>query len=163
MITVSTERKRHSGRDDWNEAAIALLEQTRRSVKLFLHSLTPGSYDHTDFLTALGRLARENRNADIRILIVDPMSAIQNGHQLISLARRLSTYIQIRRVGEDYAHNEEEFLLADDSNMMLKMRYFDRDFWVQNNAAPEAQRYTGWFKEAWERSEIDPEFRELKL
>jgi len=163
MISVSEERQRLNSRDAWNEAAQALLEQSRRTVKLFVHTLSPGTFDSPECLSAVSRLARDSRTADIRILIVDPLPAIQYGHQLISLARRLSSAIQMKRVAEDYAHHEEEFLLSDDRNLMLKTRYFDHDFWVQNNAIPEALRYLNWFKEAWERSEIDPEFRELKL
>lgn len=163
MISVSEQRQRLSGRDDWHDAAVALLEQARRNVKMYIHTLSPGIYDRTDLLNGLSRLAREYRNADIRLLIVDPLPAIQSGHQLISIARRLSSYIQIKRVAEDYAHHEEEFILVDDNDMMLKTRYYDHDFWLQNNAIPEAPRYNNWFKEAWERSEIDPEFRELKI
>lgn len=163
MKEISEERQWLHGSENWHDGAVALINKASRSIKLFIHTLSPGIYDRSDLVSALSKLIKENRHAIIKILVIDPLPAIQNGHQLISLSRRLSSYIHIKRVAQDYAHHEEEFILVDDINLMFKIRYSDHKFWLQAKAIPDAQRYANWFTEVWERSEVDPEFRELKL
>ena len=98
-------------------AAVALTRQALRSVDIFTRDLDKKIYDYRDFLDALQDLA-VNHHGLIRILVKDSSRAVKYGHRLIALSQRLTSFIEIRRVAEDYKEYNEPHLI-----FYLKMKY----------------------------------------
>lgn len=152
-----------SGREEVCALVQSLAEQARRSLLLHTRDLEPAVFDREAFLDAVSRLARSHGKAHIHVLVQDSRPALQQGHRLIELSRRLSSSIQFRRPAAEYRDFHQVFLLADD------IGYLHR---------PHAGRYEGtanfhdparvadlkkYFLEVWERSEPDAEIRRLYL
>lgn len=150
-------------RDDNRLAATILATQARRAVELFTHDLEPALYDHAPIIDALTRLALSSPRARVRILAKDLERTVKAGHRLVELARRLSSYVEIRRVHEDYRDDNQSFLLADDYGL-LHRRYAARFEGTLSCKAPlEVRRLRALFDEIWDRSEPETDLRRLHL
>ena len=152
-----------STRDQNRRAAALLATQARRQLDLFTPDLEPALYDQTDFIEALTRLVVDNPRARVRILAKDLERTVREGHRLVELGRRLSSYVEIRRVHEDYRDDNQSFLLTDDYGL-LHRRFAARFEGSLSCKAPlEVRRLRALFNEIWDRSEPDANLRRVHL
>lgn len=150
-------------RDDNRNAAALLAGQARRRLELFTPDLEPALYEQTPFLDALRQLCLGSPRARVRVLAKDFERAIKDGHRLVEVARRLSSYIELRKVHADYQENNETFLLADDYGL-LHRRHAPRFEGMFSCKAPlEVRRLRAFFDEVWDRSEPETGLRRLHL
>lgn len=143
-------------------AAVALALQARRTVDIFTRDLDKKIYDNKDFLDGLQNLAVNNRGL-IRILVKDSSKAVKYGHRLIPLSQRLSSFIEVRKVVDDYKEYNEAFLIADEIGFAHR-KHADRFEGVARfNAAKEATSLLIFFNEVWRNSAPDPDLRRIYL
>ncbi|MEJ2566574.1 MAG: hypothetical protein P8164_01415 [Gammaproteobacteria bacterium] len=143
-------------------AAVALALQARRSVDIFTRDLDRKIYDYRKFLDGLQNLAVNHRGL-IRILVKDSGNAVKYGHRLIALSQRLTSFIEIRKVAEDYKEFNEAFLIADETGYVHR-KHADRFEGVARfNAAKEAANLLIFFNEVWRNSEPDADLRRIYL
>lgn len=145
------------------QATEQLLAQARREILIITPDLEFARFDHEGFCRALSAFARSSRHTVTRILVGDPRLAVKEGHQLVSLTRRLSTMIEIRQIDEDHLKAVESVIVADDIGLL---RCTDRDPWQGSllpKAIPYAQRWREIFYEWWQRSDEILDFRELRI
>lgn len=144
-------------------AALEVLRQSTREVLLLTPDLETARFDNEDFVNALSAFARSSRHTVTRILVGDPADAVREGHKMVSLIRRLSSRIEIRRLHEEDFEREEAWLLAD---MHALLRCTDRSPW-QGSLIPReptaGRRLRDQFQLWWERAEPVPDFRDLKI
>ena len=145
------------------DVALQIAQTCRRELYIASRHLDPAIYDSNPFIEALKALAINNRLARIRILVNDSAPVVSNGHRLIELAYRLSSFIAIRTPSRDYRQFNEAMLLADNT-AYIHRRFADR---YEGTASFDDKRVasdlTRRFNEIWERAEIDPNFRRLHL
>ncbi|RFA28336.1 hypothetical protein CAI21_12185, partial [Alkalilimnicola ehrlichii] len=86
-----------------------------------------------------------------------------NRHRLVDLIRRLSSYLEVRVMGNEYREFNESFFVAD------RLAYLHRptgdrfDGRVCFHDPLAARRLLGLFDEMWEYGTHDPNFRRLHL
>ena len=145
------------------DAAVSLFCQARRSILIYTHVLDPKVFNQNNCIEALKAFVLQNSAARIRILIRNPDRTLRSGHRLISLARHLSSYIEIRVIQEDYAGEQDAFLLVDQRGM-LRLMEGDRYDGICNFNDPRlATELSHRFTEVWERSSEVAEFRHLVI
>ena len=148
--------------DAQRQVAITLTRQARRSVDIFTRDLDKKLYDNRDFLDGLQNLAVNNRGL-IRILVKDSDRAVKYGHRLIALSQHLTSFIEIRRVAEDFKEYNEAFLVADEIGYAHR-KHADRFEGIARfNAAKEAVNLLVFFNEVWRHSAPDPNLRRIYL
>jgi len=148
--------------DTQRQAATALTIQARRSVDIFTRDLDKKLYDNRDFLDGLQNLAVNNRGL-IRILVKDSDRAVKYGHRLIALSQRLTSFIEIRKVADDFKEYNEAFLVADEIGYVHR-KHADRFEGIARfNAAKEAVNLLVFFNEVWRHSAPDPNLRRIYL
>ncbi|MBS7660495.1 histone acetyltransferase HPA2 [Pseudomonas lalucatii] len=143
--------------------ALALLQQARRSLCIFSDDLEPWLYHHSSVQDACTAFLLASPKNHLRILLRDATRAVKEGHRLLSLSRRLSSNLQIRKLHPDYPGEDIAFLLADDRGLLLR---------------PEPEQFAGYalyqdparvrlrqaqFDQAWETSISDPDLRSFLL
>lgn len=150
-------------REDNRVAAAILAVQARRQIELLSPDLEPALYDQAPFVEALTQLSRSSPRARIRILAKDFERTVKEGHRLVELSRRLSSYIEIRKVHSDYQDYNETFLLVDDYGLLHRRHSprFEGEFSCK--APLEVRRLRAYFDEVWGRSEPDADLRRLHL
>ncbi len=147
-----------------NQAAVdLLLAQARQRVELFTPDMEPWLYDRSQVVEALHGLVLRSRHGRLRVLTIDTERAIKDGHRLVELARRLSSYAEIRRVHEDYRDTPETFLLADEAGMLRRPVSGRPEGQLLLRVPMEVRQKRAWFDEVWERSTVDPQLRRLYL
>ena len=143
--------------------ADALASQARRTFDLFTRDLEPRLYDREPFYQALRQLAISSRNAEVRILIMDSNRIVKEGHRLINLGRRLSTYFQFRKVAEDYQDLPYSFLVADGRGYLYRSLAVQYNGEADFNNPYRSKELAREFEEIWQHSQPDPNLRQLYL
>jgi hypothetical protein len=152
-----------NSRADACYATDLMVEQAQLSLNIFSRDLDPAIYERASFIEAVTRLCRRHRNSHVHFLVNDPVAAIRRSPRLLELSRRLSSSIEIRQPHTDYLNYNEAFLVADQCGLIHR-DFSDRYEGTVNFHAPvEAARKLEYFKEVWERSSSNPEFRRLNL
>ncbi len=152
-----------AGREENRAISLALVRQAQRNLTIFTRDLDPALYDQMEFIEALTRLALAGPHARIRILALDPAAAVKRGHRLVELARRLSSYIQIRTPAEQHRNHAGALLIADDTGLVYRPLASRYEASASFHAPLEARRHLDNFNEAWEHAFTDPELRRLHL
>jgi len=152
-----------SSLDDNIAAVDALVGQARRKLQLLTRDLEPRLYDREPFYQALRQLAISNRNVEIQILVMDSDRVVKEGHRLINLGRRLSTFIQFRRVADDYQSTPSSFLIVDERGYLYRNLAIQYRGIADFNSPYRAQEYMRHFDEIWQHSSADPNLRQLHV
>jgi hypothetical protein len=149
--------------EESRNAAIQVARVAQRKISIFTQDMDPGIYDHDDFLNAAKRLVLAKSYARIEVLIADPARVVRGGNLLVTLGRRLNTYIEFRNVHEDYRDHREAFLIADETALLYRV---DASRWegIADTYEPAvARRYLRLFNEIWAASVVEQELRELHV
>lgn len=152
--------------DSWaanQEAAIAVAGQARRKLCLLTYDLEPQIYNADGFIEAVRAVATSGRYAKVRILVQDSRRAVQEGHRLIELARRLSSFIEIRNPHAADAKIIESYLLADQRALLHRKQADRYEGFVDLDNPLETRRKFREFMEIWNRAIADPEMRRLGI
>ena len=152
-----------SGRAEVRDLAVALAAGVQRELLLYTRDLEPVIFDQQPFLDTVSSVIRNHRDIRLRILIQDGRSAVQNGHRLIELSRRLSSHIEYRRPSPRHMDYGKTYLLADNSGYLLRPMAGRYEGTASFNNPGEVSRLKEYFLEVWEHGEPDPELRRLHL
>ncbi len=152
-----------STREETREAVIAIAKEATRKVSIFTHDLEPGIYDDPDFLEIIKRLVLSQTYARIRVLIADPIRAIKNGNNFVHLGRRLNTYIEFRHVREDLRTHGEAFCIADEKALLYRLQAGRWEGIADTYEPAVAKLYGTMFDQLWLDSEVEMEFRQLRI
>ncbi len=149
--------------DDNRSAATALATQARRSLDIYTRELDKAIYDYQPFIDAVRELATGSRTSMIRILVKDSSRAVKQGHRLINLAQRITSFIEVRKPPEEYKEYNEAFLIADGIGVVHRKLGDRFEGKVCFNAPIETRNLLAFFNEAWEKSAPDTQLRRLYL
>lgn len=152
------------GRSDCKRAARDLILLARQRVYIISQKLEPEIYNTREIYQHLLELPTSNRKADIRIIAHDTRVAANQGHYLITLAQKLSSFVQIRTtVTREDRQFPESWLIVDD---MAYMRIRNPALYegnVETDNRLETRAYADRFESIWESCEVDQNTRRLSL
>lgn len=152
---------RLESRADNQRVAAALVGKAARTLDIFSRDLEAEIYDQPEFLAGIKSLALRSRQVRIRILVQDASRVVRDGHRLLEMARRLSSFIEIRRPSHDYRDYNEAFMLVDGTGL-LHRRSADRYEGMASFRQPLRARELGnFFDEVWQRSAPHPDLQRL--
>ena len=153
-----------SDKGECKDAVASMIQQAERHVALFTQQLEPLLYNHSEVCDVLSRLARKNKLSTIRILTLNSRNVLSEGHCLITLAQRLSSFIQIRNPQTPELQRFNESWLIVDDHSMCRITNPDRyeGKLIENNRL-EIRSQLELFNHAWENSSPDPNVRQLNI
>lgn len=144
--------------------ACQIAEQSSRKLAILSNFLDPIIFDQQDFSALVSRLARSDRNARVRILVKDIQPLTERGHALLSLARRLSSKVEIRKLLIEPQNDAQAYLISDRQRVLYKHDDGEYQGFANYRAGPEANKLLTDFDNFWERhSELSPDLRSLRL
>jgi hypothetical protein len=111
----------------------------------------------------LSDLARSTRDSQVQILITNSQLIQQKGHRLLDLSRRLpsSVHFHITKVPEALAG--KMLVLADHDGVLYMPNINDGRVRFEPSDRPLCMRLIEAFDRVWQRSEEDPNLRELGI
>ena len=143
--------------------ALALLQQARRQLCLYSSDLEPWLYHHSSIQEACTRFLLANPKNQLRILLRDSSRAVKDGHRLLTLARRLPSSCQIRKLHPDYPNEEITFLLADHCGLLLRPELSQFAGYALYQDPVRNRQRLSQFEQAWATSISDADLRSFLL
>lgn len=152
-----------SGKREFAAAVADVAAVAARSLAIFTPDLEHGVYDTKPFLATVKRLVLSRSHARIRVLVSDPDRVQLSVNRFLHVGRRLSTFIEFRRLAESFQERGDAFLVADNVALVYRARA-DRWEGVADTREPRmARRYLGEFDQMWQHSETAQEIGELRI
>jgi hypothetical protein len=148
-----------SNLEEYRAAVAELATRARRTLSIYTPDLEPQIYDQDSFLEPVKRLVLARSHARLRVLISDPGRVVREGNRFIMMARRLTSYIDLRNVASEYRSNPCSFIVADDKAIVFRQQCSRWDGIVDFNDITIVKRYLAYFDEVWAGSLIQPEMR----
>lgn len=145
------------------DAALEIAQLARRQLSIFTRDLEPQVYDTPEFIEAVKNLALSGSRARIRILLLEANRAAKEGHRLVELSRRLSSFIEIRRPHRDYLDMAEAFMIADEQGLVYRKLSSRWEGIVDPHDPMQARDKLKLFDEIWQRSHAEAETRQLRI
>lgn len=145
--------------DEYRGAVAEIATRARRSLSIYTTDLEPLIYDHDLFLEPVKRLVLARSHARLRVLISNPGRVTREGNRFMMMARRLTSYIDLRNVAPEYRNNPCSFIVADDKAIAYRQNEAKWEGIVDFDDATIVKRYLAYFNEVWAGSLIQPELR----
>jgi hypothetical protein len=131
-------------------AAVAATGQ--RLISVFTPDLEPQLYDDPQVLEVIKRFVLGHSFAKVRVLLRDHTRHTGSGNRFMSMARRLTSYLEIRILLPEYFHMTASYCIADDRGIVYRLRADRWDGIAAVNSPPVARQYLQEFDVAWQAS-----------
>ena len=148
-----------AGLDEYRAAVAELATRARRSLSMYTTDLEPLIYDHDLFLEPVKQLVLARSHARLRVLISNPGRVSREGNRFMMMARRLTSYIDLRNVAPEYRNNPCSFIVADDKAIVYRQNAAKWEGVVEFDDVNVVKRHLAYFDEVWAGSLIQPEMR----
>lgn len=145
--------------DEYRAAVAEIVTRTNRTLSIYTPNLEPMLYDQDSIIEPLKRLVLARSHARIRVLISDPVRASRDGNRFMQMARRLTSYIDLRNVASEHRGNPCAFIIADDRTIAYRQQSSKWEGIVAWDDREIVGRYRAYFDEVWAGSLIQPEMR----
>jgi hypothetical protein len=149
--------------DEVRAASLQVATSATRLLTMYTQDLEPQVYDQPKFLEAIKRLVLARSYAKVRVLLADPARAVYESSRFVGLARRITSYIEIRHAHPEFRNNPSAFLIADDRALVYRLQASRWDGIVEMNDPAVARRYLNFFDEVWTASVPHAETRQQHL
>lgn len=144
-----------------SSAALSLISQARRTIDLFTHNFDPRILDTPEVASAISDFVKVSPNSQMRILLCDPSLVVKQGHRIIELSRRFSSFISIRQTHEEYLSTSSSFLITDKTALLFRPHANEYNAIVNYDTRHDCRQHLEFFNEVWQRSEAVSEIRQL--
>ena len=144
-----------------SSATLSLISQARRTIDLFTHNFDPRILDTPEIASAISDFVKVSPNSRLRVLLCDPSLAVKQGHRIIELSRKFSSFISIRQTHEEYLSTPFSFLIADKTALLFRPHANEYNAIVNYDTRHDCRHHLEFFNEVWQRSEPVSEIRQL--
>jgi predicted GNAT family N-acyltransferase len=145
-------------------ATIAIVDATRRGLRVYSRALDPGLFDAPPVLDALRRLAVRGDGIELRFLLQDADTPQRDHAPLLALAQRLPSVLLFREVDDPVDRAYPSAFVANDGGGYYFRGLGHRfDGETALDAGGRARQLREEFDRTWERGRPCSEFRALGL
>lgn len=148
---------------DFKNAVMSMTKQANRSILIYSQDLDAPVYSHEQFAKNLFEVIKHYKNAKVQILVRDSKAAVRQGHAIIKVAQRFSTYVEVKNIQSFYNEIKASFMVVDNAGLIFRNNSIKYEGTVNFNSRPRAAKLSEFFTEVWEKSEPDPYFRNLHI
>mgnify|MGYP006441147035 CR=1 FL=1 len=151
------------GLENHRQVALRMVEQAQRSVDIMSRHLDRRLFDQTEFVGELRRLALANRRALIRLLIIDTGPVIRGDHRLVTLAKRLPSFFEMRGPGRDHRNHLSSHIVVDGTGSIFRQH---GDLYLGEvcfHDTVRASELTRRFQKIWDHGNQDVNLRQMRI
>jgi hypothetical protein len=149
--------------DEYRAAVGEIATRANRTLSIYTTDLEPLIYDHDLFLEPVKRLVLARSHARLRVLISNPSRISREGNRFMMMARRLTSYIDLRNVAPEYRDNPCSFIVADDKSIAYRPQASSWEGLIEFDNVALVKRHLAFFDEVWAGSLIQPELRAMAV
>ena len=148
---------------DNRDVSLSMVQQAKRSLLIFTQDFDALVFDRPAFIDAVKDVAIRDQHSFVKIVVKDSSKAVLHGHRIVELARRLPTHLQIRKASNEFREYSSTYLIADETGYLRRPHADRYEGVAQFNARDDCKHLMGFFENAWEKAEPDPELRRLHI
>jgi hypothetical protein len=138
--------------DEVRIAATTVATSAQRVLTLLTHSLESEVYEYPPFIDAIKRLVLGPRFAKVRVLVLNPTRIMYSRHEFIAIARKLTSYIEIRNAQAPFRDNPGSYIIADDHSTLYRLQSARWDGICELRNPAVARLYLEHFDTGWNES-----------
>lgn len=109
--------------DDSRVAATTVASLAQRVLTICTHDLESAVFEYPPFVSAVKRLVLGPRFAKVRVLILNPGRVLYSRHEFIAMARKLTSYIEIRNAQAPFRDIPATYMVADDRASFYRLQH----------------------------------------
>jgi hypothetical protein len=145
---------------DFQKHALQAVQEGYRRICIVSDILDEPVYNTDAFRDAVRNLAIRDRFCQVRILVKNIKPAVEHGHRLLELARRLSSKVEMRKLTVAPKDKDQGWLIVDNATLLCKYNDTTYNGYVDYDARPKCKVLLDEFKTLWELyGEVDPSLR----
>jgi hypothetical protein len=129
-----------------------LAEVCQRLISIFTPDLEPPVYDNPQVIEVLKRFVLSHSFAKVRILVRDHTRHSGSSNRFMSMAKRLTSYLEIRILLPEHYHYTSSYCIADDRGIVYRLNAERWEGIATINSPPLARQYLQEFDLAWQAS-----------
>jgi hypothetical protein len=152
-----------SSREEHRTLGLHMLNQARHSIDIISRNLDPTIFDRPAMTDAIRSMVTQQKRSRVRIIIRDNTALVKDGHHILLLAQRLTSYISIHKLPRSYNDFNEAMLLVDGTGYIRQPQSDLYAGYACFNAPGQVRDFESKFQEIWDASQPDPECRRLSL
>ncbi|MGH8221167.1 MAG: hypothetical protein ACREUT_21750 [Steroidobacteraceae bacterium] len=167
--------------DEARSAVETAASSAQRMISIYTPDLEPDLYDQSAFLEIIKRFVLSRSFSKVRVLLADPGRVVRDSNRFAAMGRRLSSYIDIRHIGEQPAPRAPQttrgetgaaqppvapahrsagaYLIADDRAVVYRLRADTWDGIADFNNPSVARLYLTEFDALWAASSPEDALR----
>jgi len=140
-----------------------LIGQAKKNVNIYSHTLCPAIFNNQKIVHACEAFCIKNPYTQLNILVSDSRPITRISHALLGLSHRLPSSIEFKVLASDISPPEGDFVCIDRSAYFQLSNHQHYAGICNFSDAGQTATLLSFFKDAWERSEIDSELRSLLI
>ncbi len=145
------------------ESVCDLIGQAQQRLRILSYDLDPTVFDDAEIAELISGLARKSRYSEVRIMLLDSSKVVKRGHRLLTLHRRLSSNILLRRSGALEHDVKDNLVIADHLGIICQSMRETEKIWGNYNNKPVVSNYIEQFDRLWEHAREDKDLRQLDI
>ena len=134
---------------DVRQTTAAVIATGQRLISIFTPDLEPQLYDDPQVIEVIKRFVLSHSFAKVRVLLRDHTRHTGSGSRFMSMARRLTSYLELRILVPQFHHLTASYCVSDDRGIVYRMRSDRWDGIAAVNSPPVARQYLQEFDAAW--------------
>jgi hypothetical protein len=138
--------------DDVRNATADVAASAQRLMSIFTPDMEPLIYDQTAFLEITKRFVLGRAFGKVRVLVRDSGRMNASNNRFVAMARRLSSYLEIRLLTAELQQQTAAYCIADDRAIIYRLRADRWDGVYSLNDPPVARQFLQDFDVAWQAS-----------
>jgi hypothetical protein len=142
-------------------AANRVAAGANRLISIYTPNLEVELYDQTEFLDIVKRFVLGRNFAKVRVLLEDASRLIRSGNRFVAMAKRLTSYIDIRLVRNRLPQRAAAYIIADDRAIMLRTDMESADAIADFNNPAIARAHLAEFDASWIANQPEPLFHTI--
>lgn len=131
------------------QSTAAVIATGQRLISIFTPDLEPQLYDDPKVIEVIKRFVLSHSFAKVRVLLRDHTRHTGSGSRFMSMARRLTSYLELRILVPQFHHLTASYCIADDRGIVYRMHAERWDGIAAVNSPPVARQYLQEFDAAW--------------
>jgi hypothetical protein len=151
---ISTDKNRFpvKSRQHISETSCRLISEAVRNINILLYDYEDTLLPQAKIDDLLASFIRQHQRNRFRYLCSESDLLRERGGKLIHLARRFSTFIQLRQLPDDLKPQHEQFIVVDSKHCLQAQDHRTFDYFATLNNRVRALQLNNHFEALWQRS-----------
>jgi len=146
----SLEKRRIAGRDNVRDAVLNVLRHANHRILVVAPVLDPYFFSNEEVTSYLASFAVRNPRNSVRFLVEDGDGTVRYNSRLITVARKLGDFVQIRQPGELHSLGMEMRISIDTIGYLIQPDHTKSECIVDLEDRNSAAKYLRQFEEMWQ-------------